>query len=85
VRDCLRLRAWLRAFRRRSRARRLSQLSSRSRPDTVIYEVKTGPYAKSNDKSFAPFRARGGKSRSPPAYMAQLMDELERREAVTLR
>jgi cupin fold WbuC family metalloprotein len=40
-------------------------------PDTVIYEVKNGPYAAHNDKSFAPWAPEEG---SPQAatYMAEL-------------
>jgi hypothetical protein len=40
-------------------------------PDTVIYEVKSGPYVTSTDKSFAPWAPAEG---TPEAqvYMEQL-------------
>lgn len=43
-------------------------------PDTVIYEVKDGPYVASNDKAFAPWAPREG-SPDAPAYMARLLAE----------
>jgi hypothetical protein len=51
-------------------------------PDTVIYEVKPGPYTQSTDKSFAPFAPEEGSTRAP-AYMVSLLEELQRREPVT--
>ena len=47
-------------------------------PDTVIYEVKPGPYAASNDKSFAPWSPPEGDPRAA-AYMQELLAEYERR------
>jgi cupin fold WbuC family metalloprotein len=47
-------------------------------PDTVIYEVKTGPYAQSTDKTFAPFAPEEGPEAA--AYMTTLLSELARRE-----
>ncbi|HLL05348.1 MAG TPA: WbuC family cupin fold metalloprotein [Myxococcaceae bacterium] len=46
-------------------------------PDTVIYEVKTGPYAPANDKTFAPWAPEEG---SPEAagYQARLLAEYRR-------
>lgn len=40
-------------------------------PDTVIYEVKTGPYQQASDKSFAPW-APEEDSPDAPHYLAQL-------------
>ncbi len=47
-------------------------------PDTVLFEVKNGPYAPANDKSFAPWAPAEG---TPEAmgYMQQLRDEFRRR------
>jgi hypothetical protein len=42
-------------------------------PDTVIYEVKDGPYVASNDKSFAPWAPAEGDP-AAPAYMARLLE-----------
>ena len=42
-------------------------------PDTVIYEVKDGPYVASNDKAFAPWAPPEG-SPEAPAYMARLLE-----------
>ena len=47
-------------------------------PDTVIYEVKPGPYAAANDKSFAPWSPPEGDPRAP-AYMQQLLDAYRQR------
>jgi cupin fold WbuC family metalloprotein len=47
-------------------------------PDTVIYEVKTGPYAQATDKSFAPFAPEEGTPQAAP-YLASLCEELRRR------
>jgi cupin fold WbuC family metalloprotein len=47
-------------------------------PDTVIYEVKPGPYAPANDKSFGPWAPAEGDPRAP-AYMRALLAEYERR------
>jgi cupin fold WbuC family metalloprotein len=41
-------------------------------PDTVIYEVKTGPYTRATDKEFAPWAPPEG-SPDAPAYLAQLL------------
>jgi cupin fold WbuC family metalloprotein len=40
-------------------------------PDTVIYEVKNGPYQAHNDKAFAPWSPEEGSAQAP-AYMAEL-------------
>jgi aspartate aminotransferase len=48
-------------------------------PDTVIYEVKPGPYTQSTDKAFASFAPEEG-SPGAPLYMASLLEELQRRE-----
>ncbi len=47
-------------------------------PDTVLYEVKTGPYAPASDKSFAPWAPAEG---TPEAagYLSELRAELTRR------
>lgn len=41
-------------------------------PDTVIFEVKTGPYTEATDKAFAAWAPNEG-DREVAAYMAQLM------------
>ena len=46
--------------------------------DTVVYEVKTGPYAPSNDKSFAPWAPREGEA-GVTAYLARLQAEFSQR------
>jgi cupin fold WbuC family metalloprotein len=46
-------------------------------PDTVIYEIKTGPYAQSNDKSFAPW-APAEDTHEAAEYMRGLLDVHER-------
>lgn len=48
-------------------------------PDTVIYEVKNGPYQKADDKSFAPWAPAEG---SPEAvrYMAALLAQARLRD-----
>src|SRR5687767_11417414 len=43
--------------------------------DTVIYEVKTGPYAAASDKSFAPWAPREGDPEAA-AYVTRLLREL---------
>ena len=40
-------------------------------PDTVVYEVKSGPYASNNDKSFAPWAPREGEP-GTREYLAKL-------------
>ncbi|MFY0576060.1 cupin fold metalloprotein, WbuC family [Cystobacter fuscus] len=47
-------------------------------PDTVLFEVKNGPYAPASDKSFAPWAPAEG---SPEAagYLARLREEYQRR------
>ena len=40
--------------------------------DTVLYEVKTGPYREADDKAFAPWAPEEG-SPDAPAYMQQLL------------
>jgi cupin fold WbuC family metalloprotein len=47
-------------------------------PDTVIYEVKTGPYAPTNDKSFAPWAPEEG-SPEAASYQTRLLAEYRRR------
>jgi cupin fold WbuC family metalloprotein len=47
-------------------------------PDTVVYEVKTGPYAPSNDKAFAPWAPREGEP-EVPAYLEHLRGEFTQR------
>jgi cupin fold WbuC family metalloprotein len=47
-------------------------------PDTVVYEVKTGPYAPNNDKAFAPWAPREGEP-GVPAYLAHLLAEFSQR------
>ena len=47
-------------------------------PDTVVFEVKTGPYVTSNDKSFAPWAPSEG-SPDAAAYMEALRDEFAQR------
>lgn len=42
-------------------------------PDTVIYEVKSGPYEQKNDKAFAPWAPEEGSDQAA-AYLAQLLD-----------
>lgn len=49
-------------------------------PDTVVYEVKTGPYAPNNDKAFAPWAPREGEP-GVAAYLAQLEAEFTQRES----
>lgn len=48
-------------------------------PDTVIYEVKTGPYTQATDKAFAPFAPEEG-ALEAAAYMQQLLAQLAQRE-----
>jgi cupin fold WbuC family metalloprotein len=47
-------------------------------PDTVVYEVKTGPYTPSSDKSFAPWAPREGDP-GVAAYLARLQAEFRQR------
>jgi cupin fold WbuC family metalloprotein len=47
-------------------------------PDTVVYEVKTGPYAPSTDKAFAPWAPREGEP-GVAAYLEHLQAEFHRR------
>jgi len=47
-------------------------------PDTVVYEVKSGPYAPHNDKSFAPWAPREGES-GASEYLASLKREFAQR------
>jgi cupin fold WbuC family metalloprotein len=47
-------------------------------PDTVVYEVKTGPYAPSNDKAFAPWAPREGEP-GVAAYLGRLQAEFAQR------
>jgi cupin fold WbuC family metalloprotein len=47
-------------------------------PDTVVYEVKTGPYAPSDDKAFAPWAPREGEP-GVAAYLARLETEFGQR------
>jgi cupin fold WbuC family metalloprotein len=48
-------------------------------PDTVIYEVKTGPYSEQDDKSFAPWAPLEGQPQAA-AYMQTLLALYERRQ-----
>jgi cupin fold WbuC family metalloprotein len=41
-------------------------------PDTIIYEVKSGPYVKTSDKEFAPWAPEEGSSEAK-GYMAKLL------------
>ena len=47
-------------------------------PDTVLYEVKTGPYSELTDKAFAPF-APAESAPEATAYMESLLSEHWRR------
>ncbi len=47
-------------------------------PDTVLYEVKTGPYAPANDKTFAPWAPEEGSAQAP-LYLEGLREEYRRR------
>jgi cupin fold WbuC family metalloprotein len=47
-------------------------------PDSVIYEVKTGPYTQATDKSFAPWAPEEGAPQAV-AYLESLREELRRR------
>jgi cupin fold WbuC family metalloprotein len=49
-------------------------------PDTLIYEVKTGPYQPSDDKSFAAWAPPEG-SPEVAAYMAELLEHFRQRHA----
>jgi cupin fold WbuC family metalloprotein len=48
-------------------------------PDTVIYEVKTGPYTAAGDKSFAPWAPAEGTAEATH-YMAELLRAADARE-----
>jgi cupin fold WbuC family metalloprotein len=50
------------------------------KPDTVLYEVKPGPYAPENDKAFAAWAPEEG-SPDAPAYLAELRSIYLAREA----
>jgi cupin fold WbuC family metalloprotein len=47
-------------------------------PDVVVYEVKSGPYAPSTDKSFAPWAPREGEP-GVAAYLERLETEYRQR------
>ena len=47
-------------------------------PDTVVYEVKSGPYSPANDKAFPDWAPREGSS-GAGAYLAALKAEFARR------
>ena len=47
-------------------------------PDTVLYEVKNGPYAPPGERSFAPWAPAEG-APDAPAYLAWLREEYPRR------
>ena len=49
-------------------------------PDTLVYEVKTGPYRQADDKDFAPWAPREG-SAGVDAYVGALERELLSRPA----
>lgn len=46
-------------------------------PDTVLYEVKTGPYVPASEKSLAPWAPAEG-SPQAPGYLAWLREEYQR-------
>lgn len=48
-------------------------------PDTVLYEIKTGPYAATSDKAFAPFAPHEGASEAE-AYRRSLLQAYEARQ-----
>jgi cupin fold WbuC family metalloprotein len=48
-------------------------------PDTVVYEVKTGPYAPNDDKAFAPWAPREGEP-EVAAYLSRLKAEFAQRD-----
>jgi hypothetical protein len=48
-------------------------------PDTVIYEVKTGPYTATSDKTFAPWAPAEGTAEAA-RYMAELLRAADARE-----
>jgi cupin fold WbuC family metalloprotein len=48
-------------------------------PDTVIYEVKTGPYTQASDKAFAPWAPAEGTSEATQ-YMAALLAAARERD-----
>ena len=49
-------------------------------PDTVVFEVKNGPYSPDNDKAFPTWAPREG-SPDAPAYLASLQRELAQRSS----
>jgi cupin fold WbuC family metalloprotein len=49
-------------------------------PDTVVYEVKSGPYLPSNDKAFPEWAPREG-SNNVPAYLAWLKSVFDQRSS----
>jgi cupin fold WbuC family metalloprotein len=49
-------------------------------PDTVVYEVKSGPYSPSTDKTFPPWAPREG-SAEAAAYLAHLEAEFSQRSS----
>jgi len=49
-------------------------------PDTVIYEVKTGPYLAMNDKAFAPWAPEEGTPEAA-AYLNHLLSLVEAEQA----
>ena len=77
VRDCVRLSAGGDAF-GVDLAAGIYHAVIALEPDTVLYEVKPGPYTASDDKSFAPWAPAEGDP-AAPAYMLALLSEFERR------
>lgn len=77
VRDCLRLTAGGDAF-GVDLAPGVYHTVIALEPDTLTYEVKTGPYTASNDKAFASWAPAEGES-GVPAYMTALRSEFDRR------
>ena len=77
IRDCLELRAFGPAF-GVDLVPGVFHTFLAVEPDTVVYEVKTGPYLASNDKDFAGFAPAEG---TPEAgrYLAYLRRQAERR------
>lgn len=48
-------------------------------PETVVYEVKTGPYVAATDKAFAPWAPPEDDTAAAAAFMARLREEHRRR------
>jgi cupin fold WbuC family metalloprotein len=46
------------------------------KPDTVVFEVKDGPYEPISDKNFAPWAPKEGDA-DCPAYIQKILDNLE--------